>query len=790
MANLPNGTYIVVSAKDPTMAIDVNQNSDAKKANIQVWKRNMKSGQYVSVTGTYPKQVLRFPLTGKVLDVYDATAKNGQNIIQWVANDGNGQAWKIDETGSSITINQTSYPTYYIRTALSSNLLVATKGSATANGTNVQLMTYSSSNTAQRWAFIPVALLPKGYYRFVSAADDNVSLSVANTKDGGNVQAAGTNIEDNKQVWEVTGSTSVTYLTNFGSKCYMNAAGTANGSNVNQKAKGGFNTGWLLRQNGQLSFRHSVYSTIMLLSRAGDGQGSENAVDVADSSGKLQTNAVLRARNLSSLSQRFIAVPTVPLSSSIPAPSDVLMAYSKGGAAYKNIWGRGRVTAYPCWISNYTNFQIRYRQRVRKHNFKDDERSAWSAWHFYGNDISNDGWGDVTQPNAKPALMKDPNGQSRRYNIAHTYTLSPTGNDLVEYEFQVRAFSVTSKRRGALATLRGRFVYRPECTVSNISWNPTGLAIRYSSDQKRNNNDLVVYSVTCVHNGRTYTIYDGGTKGYPINDIPWSGVAVLPQSQIKYVPAENDNITVKFRFTNVDGAYNSSKQTATLPCSYGTGKGMTITPTEEITDGMLLHIRSNVANATKHSLWIDYEDNRSGFIRYNDTDGEWHLPVLLNRPFRAWLMVEQGSKWDVWTKLYSAIESDAYVFNFENASTGAQDWLRVEINADEPPAFQRSVSYDNEAFMTNGNALEVVHFGNARQESVSVGGIFPFSFTMPNSTVAKLEALGQAHYAWLRAPKVSTAWRVAIESFNLDYSNPDYIKVDISVRRIGNPADW
>ena len=774
---------MLVPVADVTRALDVSGNSDAKGANVQVWKRNAKSGQYVSVTGSGSKQVLRFPLTGKVLDVYDAKAKNGQNVIQWVANNGNGQAWNIVATGGTATVSGHSYSTYWIKSALSNSYALAVSSASPSDGTNVVIKTFSSTSSAQKWVFWPVALLPKGDYRLVCALDTNSCIAAANGKDGGNVVVAGEDLESNNQIWRISGDAASATVMNVGSKCYLNAAGNTQGSNANQKAKeNGLATSWLLTFEGNMMYRMSVCPMVRI--RCADG--NELNLDSGGGANKLSTSAMLYTTR-SGEGQLFIAVPTSPIDTSIPAPSDPRMAYSKGGAGYSDIWGSGKTTAYPTWISGYSQFQFRYRSRVRKATAGDDSFSSWSPWQFYGGDTSNEGWGDVTKANAKPTSQKDPNGQARKYNTAHQYTLSPTGNDLVEYQYQVRA--VSNGKRGAVATRTGRYKYRPTYTHQGFTWAPDGLRLKYSSDQKRGNNDLVIFSVKCVHGGKTYTVFDGGSAGYPVNDIPWSGTALLPQSKLKYVPDEGDVVTAVIRFSNVDGAYMTSKQTISSACSHGSGKGMTINPTVEVTEGKMLHVVDNVQSATKRTLWIDYGNDLKGFSRYADADGEWLIPVLFGRAYTIYVMVEDGSRWDVWTRQMPAVEDPgSYWLNFENASTGEQDWAQVKVEAGSAPRFGRSVAYDSTSHLTNGNSLQVVHFGTARAEDVDLDGAIGVSIA--NSTVAKMDALVNAHYAWLRSSRSGTAWRVAVMSASYDYTDPSYVSAKLVLKRINNPADW
>jgi len=789
------GTYLVVSAKDIKKALDVANHVDAKGANVQIYNRNGTSGQFVTVTGSGTRQVLRFPLTGKVLDVYDAKAKNGQNIIQWVGNNGNGQAWNIVSAGTSSTIEGETFDHYFIKTALNNSYVVGLKGNATANGTNVQLATLSSSNLAHKWCFLPVKLLPSGYYRFVSALDQRVCLSASNSKDGSNVQVAGISLDDDSQIWAVSAGGTTTNIKNAQSHCYLNAAGVSAGSDVTQKAStnGGY-TSWLLTTNGTEKYNGATYPLVFIRCSAGD---NESVVDVGGGNNKLTTNVKLY-KKANRLCQMFIAMPSAPLNKSIAAPSSPLMAYSEGATAYRAIWGIGKTVAYPNWISNYTQFQFRYRYRYRKATWGDGEHSAWSAWRSNGS-TANDGWGNVGSANIKTKKLADPSGQRRCYGQPIAITLSATGNDLVEYQYQVRA--VSNKKRGYITTASGKFAYRPTLEMRAITWTPKGLNLVYRSDQKRNNNDMVIYSVTCVHGGKTYTVYDGGSKGFPVNDIPWSGAATIPQSKIKYIPALNDSVTVKLRFTNVDGAYKSSKQTFTENLSYGAGYGLVIRPTLEITDGKMLHVKCMVENGSgtlvspdKFTVWIDYGDDRKGYVAYKDDDGEFYIPILFNRSYRVHILAELGTKWDAYSQLMPAVSDEyCYWFNYVNASTEEQDWVRIKYNEGGAPRVTRGVAPSNSINLTNGNTFEVVHYGYGRSETIEVEGVIPRTWSLSHSMDNKFDQLNIAHYAWFRGEAFGgryNAFRVAVTNVDFDYSNPEYISVRVSARRIANPVDW
>ena len=780
---MTNGTYIILSAMNTSYVMDVNGQSDANGTNIQLWTINRTSAQYATVTGSGTKQVIRFPLTGRVLDVCNGKVANGTNIIQWTGHNGNNQAWNIVADGKTVTYGGETLPTYVIRSALNNNYVVDVNQQLVKAGTNIQLWSYNGGAN-QRWAFLPVPLLPVGNYRFISALDQSVCVSAANTQDGGNVQMAGINYEDNRQIWTISGNLANTNPRNYESKCFLNASSGNNGATVNQKAKiNGQNTSWLLTTAGTMKYNGATYPLVTFKVEV----GTDKVLDAAGGGSKIITDARVYS-DAGRAGQKFIAVPATPLDRNIPAPSDVGIAYSVGGTKYINPWGRNAVRANICWISNYTDFQVRWRWRSRSATAGDNSFGNWVAWR-YGTNTANDGWGNVSVANCKPTLARDPSNKNRRYGSVAQFTLTPTTQDCVEFQYQVRA--IAKSGRGNVATFTGRYKYQPQFTLESFTWAPDGLRINYHSDQKRNNNDLVIYKITCVHGGKTYTVFDGGNAGYPINDIAWNGTVLFPQSKIRYTPSENDSVSMVMTFTNVDGAYLRHHETVTANVSYDAGKGgLTIDPTVEPTAGKMLHVKTNVSGATKNTLWIDYGDDKRGFVRYDDSNGEWNIPVPFNQPFRVYLMVEKGAAWDVYSEVVSAIPSpDSYWFNFVNSS-GAQDWVQLKYNVNEAPTFTRSISYDSDAQMTNANTYEVVHFGYGKSESIATGGIIPLTFSVPNSTLAKFEELANAHYAWLRSTNLPTAYRVAIMNVDFELGTPQYTTVSLSLRRIDNPADW
>ena len=780
---LTAGTYVMVTAKNTSRAVDVSAGSDSRGANVQIWTRHGGHSQTVTVTGSGTNQVIRFPLTGKVLDVSNGQAKNGNNVHQWDANNTKAQAWNIVPDNRSVTIGSTSYPTYVVKTNINQGYVLDLSGGNVSAGTNIQV--YQANGTdAQRWAFIPMQLLPTGTYRLLSALNQKVCVSSANAKDGSNVQIAGLDNADNKQIWQITSNGNATYIQNIESNCYLTALKNTSGGNVVQKTKAnGAYSRWLTRQAGSQKYNGATFPLVEMRLEA----GQEMALDVTGGKSAIGTNIEIYSTNDSN-AQRFLAVPAAPYDKNVPAPSALGFANDIGKGRVYNIWGRGATKAFPCWVCSYSDYQMRYRYRTRKATAGDNTFSAWSAWmNIADNSKANDGWGTLNKKSVTPTLKADPSGTKLRYVKAFVHTVNTTGNDLVEIQYETRAMG--KKWAGNSATFTGRIKYKPIMTLQGFTWTPDGRNIKYTSDQKRNNNDTVIYKMTCVSNGQTKTIYDGGDTGYTATDIGWDDTALLPQKYVKYIPNEGDTVTAVVRFLNVDGAYNTAKQTVSGTVSYGSGKGMTINPTIAYTAGKMLSINANTTG-TEYHAWIDYYDDKKGFVKYKDEDGKWNIPIVFNQPFRVFVIVKNVTRWDVHSQVMEALApSDSYLFNFETSS-GAQDYFQVKVNVDDAPVFGRAIQADYEAHLTNGNNYEVVHFGRGRAETINVEGVKPLVLNVPNSDVSKAEALFNAHYAWLRTPKDNTAYRVSVVGLDIGYQAANYTTIRLDIKRVDNPSDY
>ncbi|MBQ9021355.1 MAG: RICIN domain-containing protein [Eggerthellaceae bacterium] len=169
---LENGFYVFVNTGSKK-ALEVASGAFNNGANIAQHTVNSSMAQTFQVifntkTGYY---TLRSAVSGKVLDVEGASNNNGANVWQYESNKTKAQMWAIvkNKDGS-----------YTLRSALN-GLALDVVGASKANGANVQ--TYISNGTAaQKWTAKTVSnWLPSGCYYFMSAANKNNVMSVANT---------------------------------------------------------------------------------------------------------------------------------------------------------------------------------------------------------------------------------------------------------------------------------------------------------------------------------------------------------------------------------------------------------------------------------------------------------------------------------------------------------------------------------------------------------------------------------------------------------------------------------
>ena len=177
-----NGYYKIISNKDENYCLEVESNG----TNVQIARCNEESNQNWIIKKTYDNNYYIINQNGYYLDLYLASLVNGNNIGTFQGNGTKAQKFNFVRTTQGVSYKIISNGFYRIVSALDNNMVLDLYNGFDLNGTNVQL--YKSNGTkAQKWE---VTYLDNGYYKISSMLDLTKSFDVASagTKNGTNVQ--------------------------------------------------------------------------------------------------------------------------------------------------------------------------------------------------------------------------------------------------------------------------------------------------------------------------------------------------------------------------------------------------------------------------------------------------------------------------------------------------------------------------------------------------------------------------------------------------------------------------
>lgn len=137
-----DGAYVIRSALNDKMVLDVNAGSTANGANIQVYEYNGSNAQKFLITNDAKGYVtIKNIGSGKFVSV-DGKGWNGNNVMQSAQSNGWNQKWIIVKTNN----------TYQIVSALNDSFVLDVTAALAMNGTNIQI--YESNGTkAQQFLF-------------------------------------------------------------------------------------------------------------------------------------------------------------------------------------------------------------------------------------------------------------------------------------------------------------------------------------------------------------------------------------------------------------------------------------------------------------------------------------------------------------------------------------------------------------------------------------------------------------------------------------------------------------
>ena len=789
---IADGGYVMLCAAKTTLAVDTQGATNNNGSNVRLYTRNDSDAQLVTVQTYGEYQVIRFPLTGMVVDVSGARVAQGQNVMQHTWNQGKNQQWQIDATGSSYTVGGTSYPGYKVKTAMNTGYELEAYGpaSSVAKGTNLDIAR-SSSDLDHVWLFVPAPILQAGRaYRLLSAADHNVAAGLSGNSGDVQVKLVGST-DSNDQRWMVTNSypnVKVSPLSN--SKLFMAPKGyaAANSVPVNVlKDSNDQSTRWYPAIVGSQTLNGQQYPLVNFRNL----EGVNLVMDVKGGRANIGTVVQVYTDN-DSKGQQFLAIPETALDTALPAASKLGIADSLGGKARSTISGNSGITAWLSWLGTATDWELRYRLQYRDASKGQSDFGGWSAWrNIQGDATAGLGWGTGENATCIPTKQRDEDGAMRNYSRALTFgTLSGNGKDAVRIQWEVRQWASRSgafpvNRHGNVATATNSIIWEPTCSISSALWSTDGLHLAYAADQLRGGNKLTVTKIATTINGEEHIIFEG--EGIVIEGLSGSGSATIPQELVGYLFTEGDSVEIQATWTNADGINVPCGYSGTV--AYGAGKSSlisapTIVPPDEA-NGWMLTVDASNSDVDSATLYLDYGSTRTALTSFED-DGNriWNVPVSYEQSYDVYILAQSGSEWDKYqgATLPAVDNPYRYVVNYDGGC------FVVHGNAGSPPTFSISVDADQDAQITNGTTYEVVHYGTGRKASGNLAGVYvPALGTMHTST-EQLHALMSAGYTWLRDE--AKCYRIAVTGYELTKTPAQWDEVSISFRIIDTPEAY
>lgn len=778
------GTYVIVSAGNTNLAVDSDSRNDNRGTNVTLWDRNDGDSQLVRlVKSIYNSNhwIIQFVLSGMCLDRYDNGSTEGTNVIRWDWADDDAIRWRIIADGKTVSINGTSYPTYFVKHK-TLDLDMDVYQNVIQSGQNIAMYNHNGGDN-QRWAFIPQNPIPNGTYEIRPAISNDLRVDVANNSSawGAKVQVYTKN-DTNAQKWKVVNSGGLSKILNANTGLALDAEnwGTSNGTKiVTWKSLDQDNQKWLIEPSTDQGERNDQPSALY---RIHHKNGTGKVLDVSNN-GVLGSSMQLHSIESTSNFQLFQFVPTEYLASNLPVPSGVDLSYGTKANSYHNTFvgnAVGTTKMYVHWVGGDNNFQVRWRSRARVSSESDASvRGVWSSWHsLEDGSTSNGGWGPIQKANISSSKGNLTSVNNQRFAGPLSFTLYSDGVDLIEVETQVRCFSSSWGSTGAAAhgnsaTGKTTIVTRPTVSGVSATITPDGLAITYTSSFKRNNNTI---NVECAK------LWKGRIK---FTGQPYSGTVVIPFRRLREVPEDGDTYSVTVRVTTCDNAWDY-EQAHSVKFSYDSNHGTSVGASSTMTDG---GIRLITVDGTASAYLIDERGHGNRFVELaTNSDGKFVCPAPLNKKYRVLVVkgtVSGSSAWATKVYTYNPIETRRYYLT----SLDGAKWFALVVNSGDAPAFSVSYERDMTLTTTTGREREIAGLGETTKASWSLTGVLVEGLTDEGSTYTiqeqdeAFDVAAHIGYCYFRAPNGFWAPCV-VKSSSIDYQNHQVHTVSFSFEEV------
>ena len=568
MAKPTEGFYYLICAKDSSYCIDVAKGSIANGANVQIHRSNLTYAQSFFVkplkSGLFK---ITSRLSGKALDAGTNPASD-TNVVMYNTASGRKQTWALTEDSSTkVTVDGVQYNSFKIAVSSSTGLALDVAGGEMGDNVNVRVHT-SNNTSAQRWAFVPIpAFVDGGIYEIHSMLDKKMALDVTDGSyvNGTNIQLYDSSTPSNNRRFKVQSTSGGWTIQNIKTADYIRLAKSTLADGVNVVSHGTNDTlsKWRIDTIDEISYKNKTCKVVYIGAKNDTGYLLDANRGKSKKSG---TNVQVWSRQ-EDTAQRWIMYPTEAYNT-IPTPS----ALGFADTYEKAIASAGRATVFgpqgtsgaiqevyfPMWkcadavdIKKANSYQWRYCSRFLRSN------GTWTGWKptfpvqttFDNSEKTGmTGWKTVNaclNSKTNQVVSVDDLDENPKESLDVAFNLSKY--KAAQFQYEVRCCGVTEAKvalYGPSKKVTGTFYYRPTTSIASASWTPEGIRLVFDNDYDQ--------GLTYIH---VNSVRWGGKEHFVSGEIvdtidQEDGSYIIPQSSLSGVPANNQQITVKYRNGN------------------------------------------------------------------------------------------------------------------------------------------------------------------------------------------------------------------------------------------------
>lgn len=777
---IDEGYYLIVNAKNPSVAMDVNGAGLVDGSNVQVWTilNNRAQLFFIKYNEDDSCRIVA-AYTGKCVDVNGQQFVDGTNVQQYTDNGTRAQQWILDPTGETITFREIEYPTFRIKIAANTNFALDVSGTTASAGSNCMLWTdYGSSSGLDRnWFFVPRPKLSSGgVYELHPLSDLSKAMDITSWSKANGAQVItwdshhGNNqkfvlLEESSDHWRVRNVHSGKYLDITGNVAKEGAKIVQWGepvSVIHQQFK------ILVRDTHTHAYLGEECAVVSLGAYGTNSDG--NMFTVRATSRDVDISA-----DVGGNTQRWLLYPTSATDPNIPIPYVAGVSYAVG-----KVFPNGGSTVYqrdelyPVWSctkswtqSGPNHYEWRMRKRyMRSSNSTWADWSDWTAWETA-----------VTHYDETQAWLVTP--------IDGSYSIDDYKN--LQFEIQVRCVGIdeTENLVGEPGTCDAYCVWLPTFEFSSAGVSADGIRVEYSNDYQYGMCTLHIHGVSCESVlGGNNLLMSEQTYG----SLDYEGSFLIPSDALITQVPDGASVTLWYTVDTDQSIflretpYNWSDEASnylqgTVTVLEDAGNGADAEP--RLVKGIARTLLAYVTHIGTERMWVRYSDGTSREVEGNvfppgNTVFDIEYPFGVDFDLFTSVISDDGELWGTNSTHISA--TDPLVGPPCHAWHWDDGYLLLECDT-EPLKTDRMLRPVYESKTLDSRKRNAVTFAPTIGSTLKATGYLVDGQTQ--CTLDHALALVEANHAFYRSPTGETM-DVAITE--LSYQQYDgYISVEIGM---------